>query len=321
MSRAPLAICLTPDAAYFKQAVATALSILDQDDADRLDVMILCEDRDLDPEFEKLDPVFRKRIAIQIVDWSKYTDGLPTRAPLSSAVHRRLALHRVLPERYSHFVSMDADMVVMRPGLGCLATLDLGDAPLAAAVDMIFWKDCDGGPLADEFRAYRARLGLARETPYFNNGLTFVDRHRWESADLRGEAIRYMQAHPGACRYLEQSALNAIVQGRFAPLSPRYNFMGDFLQLDLEDEIAPVILHFVNHPKPFHAQWGGPERFRQLYRALFARTPWPDAANSTAQAAVRPPQPFDASGFGTRLRGALRNCHFADGWTMPLETA
>ena len=38
---------------------------------------------------------------------------------------------------------------------------------------------------------------------------------------------------------MEQDALNSRVRGDFAPLSPRYNFMGDFFLTGLEAEIAP----------------------------------------------------------------------------------
>ena len=72
---------------------------------------------------------------------------------------------------------------------------------------------------------------------------------------------------------MEQDALNSILRGNFAPLSPRYNFMGDFFLLDLEREIEPIVLHFVNSPKPWElASWRGEARFAaelpKLVRAL-----------------------------------------------------
>ncbi len=161
------------------------------------------------------------------------------RGHFTSAVNRRLALHRVLPSRYERYVSIDADMLVTRPGLARLADLDLRGLPLAAAMDMIFLKDFEDGPLTAEFRTYRARLGLTLDTPYFNNGLTLVDRHEWERLDVPGAATTFLAANSDRCPFLEQSALNAVIQGQFAPLSPRYNFMGDFLLLDLETRSIP----------------------------------------------------------------------------------
>lgn len=317
MPPSDFALCLTPDAAFFKPAIATALSLLDQSEENGFDILLLCEARDVPPDYAALDPSIRARITLQTVDWSPYTRGLPTRAHLSPAVYRRLALHRVLPDRYSRYVAMDSDMLCMRPGIAKLAALDLGGAPFAAAIDMIFWKECDGGTLAETFAAYRARLGLAPHTPYFNNGFTLVDRAAWERMKLSEEALRFLAAQPDACPFLEQSALNAIVRGQFAPLSPRYNFMGDFLQIALEDAVAPIVLHFVNRPKPWEAHWGGDMRFAALYRELLSRTPWPERpSRGPAADTVRPDAPHDPEGFRRRLRAKLAGFAFADGWRV-----
>ena len=53
--------------------------------------------------------------------------------------------------------------------------------------------------------------------------------------------------------------------------------MGDFLLLDLERETKPIVLHFVNSPKPWElAAWRGEARFAQNYQDWFERSPWPD---------------------------------------------
>ena len=63
---------------------------------------------------------------------------------------------------------------------------------------------------------------------------------------------------------MEQDALNATLKGGFAPLSPRYNFMGDFFLLDLERRLDPIVLHFVNAPKPWMLDaWKGEARFAE----------------------------------------------------------
>lgn len=311
---ASLAICLTPDALYFRPAVFTAASLLAQDDAEDLEVIFLCEDKDVAPGFEALDPALRRRIRLQFVDWDKYVAGLPTRGHFSSAVNRRLALHRVLDSRYERFLSMDADLRIGRPGLAALATLDLNGHALAAALDMILLKDLEDGPLTPEFKAYRARLGLGPTTPYFNNGLTLVDRHRWDKLDVPGAATAFLAAHPDRCSFLEQSALNAVVQGDFAPLSPRYNFMGDFQLLDLEDEVLPVVHHFVNRPKPWEPGWRGDHRFALAYQAWFRASPWPEMADVILPSGTVPTLDASSRQFRTRLLAFLRKQRFIDGW-------
>jgi lipopolysaccharide biosynthesis glycosyltransferase len=312
-----LAVCLTPDALYFRPAVFTAASLLAQEDADELDVILLCEETDVAPGFEQLDPRLRSRIRLELVDWEKHVAGLPTRGHFTSAVNRRLALHRVLDDRHDRFISMDADLRVGRPGLARLAALDLAGKPLAAALDMILLKDLEDGPLTPEFKAYRQRLGLSLSTPYFNNGLTLIDRHRWDRLDVPGAARAFLAAHPEQCPFLEQSALNAVVHGEFAPLSPRYNFMGDFQLLDLEQEVQPIVHHFVNRPKPWEPGWRGDQRFAAAYRTWFLQSPWPDLADGIVPAGAAPALDADSRRFRARLLDFLGRQRFIDGWTPP----
>ena len=106
--------------------------------------------------------------------------GLPVRGHFTSAVNRRLALHRVLPDTVERYVSLDADMLVMREGLAALAGTRLGDAPFAAAVDMIFLKDLEDGALTAEFKAYLASCGIALsgvQEPKTRSALEFFAAH------------------------------------------------------------------------------------------------------------------------------------------------
>lgn len=312
-----IAVCFTPDSLYFKPAVFTAASILAQSDADDIEVVFVCEERDVPAGFADLDPALRSRITLLFVDWERHVAGLPVRGHFTSAVNRRLALDRVLPGRFDRYVSLDADMCVGRPGLSRLKGLDLRGMPFAAAIDMIYLKDVEDGPLTPEFRAYRSRLGLSQDTLYFNNGLTLVDRHAWEKFGVAQAARAFLAANPERCLYLEQSALNAVVQGAFAPLSPRFNFMGDFLLLDLDNVVEPVVYHFVNRPKPWEPGWRGERRFAQSYRDWFRASPWPGMAECIVPSGVPARVDGDALAFRTRLLALLRQQRFVDGWGVP----
>jgi lipopolysaccharide biosynthesis glycosyltransferase len=271
------AVCLTPDLAFFRQAVCTASTILAQDDSDAFDVYIVCEEADVAPGFTRLDPALRAKINLLCVDFSPFDRATPGRGRLSRAVFRRLFLDRVLPERYERIVSVDSDMLIRHSGLGRLADLDFGGAPIAAAYDMIYLMDFNGGALARQFQKHRRTLGLGDKTPFFNAGLMAIDRARWSALELGERAMAALRATPDRYPFLEQSALNELIAGGFAPLSPRYNFMGDFFLLDLENTIDPIVLHFVNDPKPWDLErWRGEVRFAREYQAWFAASPWPE---------------------------------------------
>ena len=84
---------------------------------------------------------------------------------------------------------------------------------------------------------------------------------------------------PARYPFMEQDALNATLKGGFAPLSPRYNFMGDFFLLDLERRIDPIVLHFVNAPKPWRFDAGAARPASPKPIATGSLTsPWPEWA-------------------------------------------
>ena len=113
---------------------------------------------------------------------------------------------------------------------------------------------------------------------------------------------------------MEQSALNATLAGGFAPLSPRCNFMGDFFLLDLEARVAPMVLHFVNSPKPWeYERWRGEARFAEAYRSWFAASPWPDwSAPAPAGRARKPLRTAGRRQFAERLTAFLAAQRFVD---------
>jgi lipopolysaccharide biosynthesis glycosyltransferase len=313
------AVCLTPDRAFFPQAVCTAATILAQRDADRFDVFIVCEDQDIAPGFERLAPALQKRITLRVEDFSALDRGLRAGGRFSRAVFRRLFLDRFLPSSYERIISIDSDIWVARPGLAKLADFDFHGAPFAAAYDMIFLMDFRGDRLARQFQADRAALGLSLNTPYFNAGVMAIDRAVWSERALGERVVDVLRRAPERYPFLEQSALNELIAGGFAPLSPRYNFMGDFFLLDLEKMIEPISLHFVNAPKPWHYdRWRGETRFAEAYRAWFATSPWPELADDRGRLALAKPRKPRLSarrrGFAERLTTFLKSCTFIDGW-------
>jgi lipopolysaccharide biosynthesis glycosyltransferase len=313
-----MAVCLTPDLAFFRQAVCTASTILAQEDSEAFDVFIVCEESDVAPGFALVDPALRSRIRLICVDFSRFDRATPGRGRLSRAVFRRLFLDRILPESYERIVSVDSDMLIRRAGLGRLAEIDLGGAPIAAAYDMIFLMDFNGGALARSFQRHRRSLGLDQTTPYFNAGLMAIDRARWSEHNLGERAMAALRAAPDRYPFLEQSALNELIAGGFAPLSPRYNFMGDFFLLDLEKIVDPIVLHFVNSPKPWDIdKRRGEARFAQTYQAWFETSPWPDYLPHAPMPVARLGRPRKTQGrraFADRLMAFLKTCRFADGW-------
>jgi lipopolysaccharide biosynthesis glycosyltransferase len=152
---------------------------------------------------------------------------------------------------------------------------------------------------------------MAPETLYFNNGLTVIDRALWSKEEMGERTLRFIAENPEICVRFEQSALNALLKGNFTRLSPRFNFMGDFMRLDLENEVRPNVFHFVNRPKPWQRGWTGDARFARVFKEWFAASPWPDFPDVEPVDSYYQPVNQD---FRQRLWSFLKTQRFTDGW-------
>jgi lipopolysaccharide biosynthesis glycosyltransferase len=311
------AYCFTPDRAFFAPALRAIASLIETEPEVEREIFLLCGPNDVAPGFDKLPASLRERIKLMTLDFSRFDADLAGKGRFSRAVFRRLFLDEILPARFERIVSIDSDMLIVRPGLERLETFDLGEKPLAAAYDMIFLMDFKGDALARRFQRSRRSLGLSLDTAYFNAGLMAIDRAAWRAAKVTERVIQALRDHPERFPFMEQDALNAALKGDFAPLSPRFNFMGDFFLLDLERRLKPMALHFVNAPKPWElALWRGEARFAEDYRDWFLGSPWPELAEAPAPPPWRrrrPPLTRLRQDFATRLSAFLARREFIDG--------
>ena len=311
------AYCFTPDRAFFAPAVRAIASLIEAEPHGGHEIILVCEANDAPPGFDRLARPLRDRIEFLQVDFARFDNSLKPSGRFSRAVFRRLFLDEILPARFERIVSIDSDMLIVRPGLKRLEGFDFGGRPLAAAYDMIFYMDFKGDALARRFQRTRRSLGLAPETPYFNAGLMAIDRAEWRRRALAERVARALRDAPERFPFNEQDALNATLKGDFAALSPRFNFMGDFFLLDLERLIEPIVLHFVNAPKPWELElWRGEARFAQDYRDWFRRSPWPELARAPPAPPWRrgrPPLTRLRRDFARRLSAFIDQTQYIDG--------
>jgi lipopolysaccharide biosynthesis glycosyltransferase len=311
------AACFTPDRAFFEPAVRAIASMVEAEPDVEREIFLICEPDDVAPGFERLAAPLRERIKLVTLDFKRFDLNLAGRGRFSRAVFRRLFLDEILPAEIERIVTVDSDMLIVREGLKRLESFDLGGRPLAAAYDMIFLMDFKADALARQFQRSRRSLGLALDTPYFNAGLMAIDRAAWRAEKLTERVVKALRDEPQRYPFMEQDALNATLKGNFARLSPRFNFMGDFFLLDLERRLDPIVLHFVNAPKPWElGLWQGEARFAENYRAWFAASPWPDLAKSVDARLWRRTRPRLTPlrrDFARRLSAFLAETRFIDG--------
>src|SRR5271166_5995897 len=190
------AYCFTPDRTFFPPAVRAIASLIDAEPETDYEIILICEPDDVTPGFDRLPRALREKITLMTLDFSRFDANLSGKGRFSRAVFRRLFLDEILPAPIERIVTVDSDMLIVRPGLEKLESLDLRGRPLAAAYDMIFLMDFKGDALARRFQRSRRALGLSLDTPYFNAGLIAIDRAAWRAERVTERATEALRDDP-----------------------------------------------------------------------------------------------------------------------------
>lgn len=177
----------------------------------------------------------------------------------------RFGLTRDLGAQYRRILYMDTDMIVEGGDFNRLFEMDLQGMPVAGALDVLFIRK--GRFWADEYR----RVGLSAR-PFMNAGLQLIDVQAYKQQEIERLAWTAIRETPHAIVNSDQSALNLALKGRFAELSPKWNWQENG-RLPLVTLRYPVFVrHFIANQKPDRDTSGQIDvRFNLAYREFFAR--------------------------------------------------
>jgi lipopolysaccharide biosynthesis glycosyltransferase len=183
----------------------------------------------------------------------------------------RLSLGALIPDRYDHILYLDGDIQLLGD-ISPLVAHEVGEGKIASVNEAVWMYQGDGGTYWSSMRDYLAGLGLSSPLDYFNAGVLAFQRQTWRTKS--DEARRFFIENSSLCRFHDQSALNAVFHGKREVLSPRYNYISGYADLDLTDRLKPRIVHFTGAAKPWFSScrpWNG--RFLAHYADLRARYP------------------------------------------------
>ncbi len=198
-------------------------------------------------------------IIISCIDTSFLKD-LPHFVHLPLATYLRFLFPLLMAEQ-ERLLYLDADIICLNSA-DELFNLDLKGNVIAAVPDL---------PWMDKKR--RQILGL-QKGPYFNAGMLLIDTAKWNERQLLDEVISLLEKDPQKYRYLDQDALNVLLEGKICYLDTIYNC----IDLSSVNKGEIVFLHFAAHPKPWHVAWpisAACNRFnKNLYKVYEDLTPW-----------------------------------------------
>lgn len=177
----------------------------------------------------------------------------------------RFGMARDLGHLYRRLIYMDCDMFVEGGDFDRLFQADMGRHAVAGALDAMF--------LVDEnrwAREYRV-VGLPA-LPYLNSGFQLIDTRAYQDQGIEQRAFQAIADHPQAITTADQSAINLALKGKFAELSPAWNWQRN-IGLPLVTLRFPVFVrHFIDKEKPDRDSSGRLDpRFNLAYREFFGR--------------------------------------------------
>ncbi len=207
---------------------------------------------------------------------------------LTAATLLRLQLPSVLKD-IDRVVYLDCDLVVLKD-ITPLYDTDLLDFPLAACLD--FW--LTGAPpfappivgwgVGEWHKFLSEVVWIADHRAYFNAGVLVMDLKRFRNTGLIHAAEEFLEQTNYKTVYVDQDALNHVVNGAFVRLDSRWNVLGNRSETDFNNadrEIAasasrshsdPWIIHYAGPYKP----WSCEGRRITLWNRQF----WREAAES-----------------------------------------
>lgn len=189
----------------------------------------------------------RIRIHVHILK-PDYFDSLQTTGHFTTAIYYRLSIAHILKDQVKSFLYVDAD-ILCTGSLDDLTTVSLDHAVLGAVQDSSMkLEDITG-------------LGLPNTHRYFNSGVLLIHCKHWLDFDVVEKFTQLIGQRE--YEYPDQDVLNLILEGHIEYLDEKFNYFS-------ENDIQPVLMHFVSTPKP----WSICAMNNALYLKYYAESPW-----------------------------------------------
>ncbi len=259
MNSSSTAIAVAGDARFYPRIATLLYMLQDQPDvAGRIPIWVFTDDASyrasgvtLEDNLAQIGIMRERDYHIHTVSVGELA-ALPTNGHISVATYLRFWVPRALAD-YERCLYLDLDLLVRRP-LRPLLETDLKGNVLGAVNERS--SEC------------AQRLRLARPKA-FNAGLLLIDVAKWNTEQVTHRCFDWLSRHRDSVIWLDQDALNAVLDQDILELDVRWNTLRDRL-----DEVSdPAIVHFNGSGKPW--QFNTHHPYRDDYRQWLRRTPWP----------------------------------------------
>ena len=198
---------------------------------------------------------------------------------LSPATLMKLLLAEHLAGRYDKILYLDCDLTI-HGDVAAIFSMDTAPFALAAVPSgrvMIELSERQRKEFEDQFR----NLGMTKPYRFFNSGVLYIDVNRWNNEKIGSRALDFIRQNPDLCTLVDEHALNAILDGNIAQLSPVWNMRPPPRWRRGKFNIGqPVIIHYTGDDKPWRRFVYNKGMFPdlsayRLYEDFLRDSPWP----------------------------------------------
>ena len=200
-------------------------------------------------------------------------------ARLTKATLLKLLLAETLADRYDRILYLDADLTIHEE-LAPIFSLDTRGRPLAAVPSAASRTGFNWQRRRSEAAHFQA-LGMTEPHRFVNAGVMLIDVGQWNREDLTARSLDFIRRNPSICRLPDEDALNAILDGHVAELSPVWNLWAAiWADREVRALVQPAIIHYVGPNKPWKRFKSRKRLFEhraahRLYREFVTESPWP----------------------------------------------
>lgn len=107
------------------------------------------------------------------------------------------------------------------------------------------------------------RLYMSSSADYFNSGVMLINVKKWKIEKIGRRVVDFVNSEPERIAFVDQCGLNAIINGRWLKIPPKYNQqacifekninLSCYIESELEEaKKNPVVIHYTGSLKPWH---------------------------------------------------------------------
>lgn len=206
------------------------------------------------------------------IDKSVFKDA-PVSEHFSMANYFRILVTELVDSSIEKVLFLDSDIVIRRSILP-LWNIDISEHSHAAVENPRVSAD------------YKRNLGVSEDSSYFNSGVLLINLRIWRQLNVLHQSIEFINKHPDKIHYVDQDALNHVLQNRWLRVESQWNAQKAFFTTSASADLGvtsdeyyqtkqnPAIVHFTGggSSKPWHYNCSHP--FRSEYYKYLSQTPW-----------------------------------------------